>query len=189
MRPSSLQSDRLALTSLLPSDAAAVFDYCSDPELQRYTRVPVPYTRADAEFFTTAYAIDASRDENLCVWAIRTRDANRSLVGAVELRLDAAAGAELGFWVGRPHRGTGVMTEALALVIEHAFSADGLNLELLRWDAAAGNQASARVARRCGFRFRGTLEKHLVIRDEAHDAWVAELRRDDPREPRDGWPL
>lgn len=180
-----IRSERLTLDAITPADTDAVLQFCLDPELQRYTRVPVPYSRADAEFFTGPYAVEAEHGTSVRLWAIRIDD---SFAGTVELRIDASgSAAELGYWVGAPFRGRGVMTEALGLVAECAF--DDLGLATLRWDAVAGNRASGRVAQRTGFTFLGTRHSHIAIRDELHDAWTAELAAGDPREPTEGWPL
>jgi len=189
MKPPVIQSDRLLLTAVTPDDTDAVYEYCLDPVLQRYTRIPVPYTLGDARYFTTTYAEQADRDEHLCLWAIKAKDAAGTLLGALELRFDSVASAGIGYWLGAPHRGTGIMTEAVGLVADHSFDPRGFDLEKLRWDAVVGNAASATVACRNGFRLLGIIEGHVVIRDVAHDAWVAELGRGDPREPAQGWPL
>lgn len=180
-----IQSERLTLDAITPADTDAVLEFCLDPELQRYTRIPVPYTRADAEFFTGPYAIDAEHGTSVRLWAIRVDGA---FAGTIELRLDTSgSSAELGYWIGTPFRGRGVMTEALGLVVACAF--DDLGLTTLHWDAVAGNRASAAVARATGFTFLGTRPSHIAIRAELHDAWIAELNAGDPRQPTDGWPL
>jgi len=189
MKPPLIQSDRLTLDAITPADTDAVLEYCLDAELQRYTRIPVPYTRGDAEFFTGTYAAEAESGSSVCLWAIRAVDAGDRLVGTIELRFDSPLVAELGYWLGAPLRGRGIMTEALGLVVEYALDPQGFALEKLRWDAVAGNHASGLVAQRNGFTFVGTSPSHIAIRDRLHDAWLAELTASDSREPVDGWPL
>ena len=191
MKAPGIRSERLTLDAITPADTEAVYQHCLDAELQRYTRIPVPYTRGDAEYFTGTYAADAERGNDLCLWAIRASDA-APLIGTIELRFDIATtstapSAALGYWLAASHRGAGIMTEALSLVVEQAFT--GFGLATLRWDAVAGNSASGIVAQRNGFTFRGTIPNHLAIRGELHDAWIAQLTSADPREPAPGWPL
>ena len=186
MKTPVIRSERLTLDAVTGDDTALVFDYCQDPELQRYTRVPVPYTRMDAEMFTGMYTAGAALTPVMCLWAIR---ADGEFVGTIELRFDSGPSAELGYWLGAPHRGRGIMTEAVGLVAEYAFDREGLALERLRWDAVAGNRASGIVARRNGFTFTGELPNHTAIRGEAFAAWTAELTAADSREVVDGWPL
>ena len=181
-----IQSERLTLDAVTGDDTALVYEYCQDEELQRYTRIPVPYSRMDAELFTGMYASGAALTPLMCLWAIR---ADGEFVGTIELRFDASPSAELGYWLGLPHRGRGIMTEALGLVVEYALDPLGFGLERLRWDAVAGNYASGLVARRNGFTFLGEIPNHTVIRGEVFTAWTGELKATDNREQVDGWPL
>ena len=56
IEPVELQAGDLLLRPFVPADAGAVFSACQDPEIQRWTTVPVPYTRDDAEEFVAACA-------------------------------------------------------------------------------------------------------------------------------------
>jgi RimJ/RimL family protein N-acetyltransferase len=46
-----LSGPRVRLRPWRPDDVDAVTAACQDPEVQRWTRVPVPYARSDAEAF------------------------------------------------------------------------------------------------------------------------------------------
>ncbi|RLP74964.1 N-acetyltransferase [Mycetocola tolaasinivorans] len=132
-----------------PDDVDAVFEICQDPEIQRWTPAPTPYTRADAQrvvdrgltswaagvggFFALA---DAQTDE-LAAW-----------FGFVALQEEPAS-AELGYWLAAPFRGRGLATRALNALVDYSFDVVGLDSVYLRIDAA--NAASAGVAIRAGF--------------------------------------
>jgi RimJ/RimL family protein N-acetyltransferase len=179
MKTPVLASLRLSLDSITAVDAEAIYEFCQDPDIQRFTRVPVPYERWHAAEFTKGVE---ARDSS-CMWAIRE---NSALVGTVGLRFIAPGTAECGYWIGRPFRGRGLMTEALGTIVDHAF--DDLGLDRVTWDAAVGNTASAAVAQRNGFTFDGTATLGLDLRGELFDAWLGSLRRSDDRVPKDGWP-
>lgn len=185
-----IESSRLVLDSVVPSDVERVLEFCVDEELQRWVPLPVPYQRSDAEFFTGPYA--ASTGATFGLWAIRLSDGGPiggALVGAIELRFEPLKSATIGFWLGRPHRGQGIMTEAVQTLVEYAFDPQGLDLDRIRWDAVAGNWASAIVARRNGFRYEGLSRLALVHRTQRVDGWFATLLRSDDRSESDGWPL
>ena len=186
MKPPLIQSERLTLDAFTPDDAPLVFEYVDDAELQRFIPVPVPYTRPHAEHYVGAYATAAEANPGMALWAVRE---NGELVGALELRIEGTTSGDFGFWVGKPHRGRGIMTEAIGMLAEYSFDPLGLDLQRLTWSAAAENWASATVVRRNGFTFEGTRRLGLEIRERRVDAWVASLLRTDPREPVDGWPL
>lgn len=182
-----IRSERLSLEALLPTDGDAVFRYCQDVEVQRWVHVPSPYTRADAEYFVTAYAADAASSPTLTLWGIRGEAGD--LLGVIELRHEPLRSATVGYWLGREHRGQSLMTEALQTLVEYAFDPEGLGLDRVHWESFVGNYASALVARRSGFRFEGTLRRSVVHRDTRVDTWHATLLAGDDRETQDGWPL
>jgi RimJ/RimL family protein N-acetyltransferase len=65
---------------------------------------------------------------------------------------------EVGYWAHPAARGTGVTTEAVGLLVRHAFSPvaeGGLGLRRLLLKAAVGNDASQHVAETNGFHRTG----------------------------------
>lgn len=186
MRSPLIETGRLSLAPFTAADAGAVHDYCQDPELQRWVPLPVPYSRADAEYFVGGYATDAASSPALTLWSIRSE---AGVVGAIELRHEPLASATVGFWLGQPHRGRGIMTEALGALVEYSFEEAGLVLRRLHWESAVGNIASATVARRNGFQFEGVSRRSIIHRGERIDSWQATLLVDDAREAQPGWPL
>ena len=148
-----LITERLTLRYLCEADIPDIVESCRDEETLRYTRLPLNYTRADAEDYllTTARQIAAGQIQR---WAI---DASGMFAGSIELRLPEGTPegpgtrAELGFYTAPKARGRGYMTEALRAVLGYAFDPLGLGLERVRWTALAGNEPSERVAVKAGF--------------------------------------
>ena len=175
-----LSTPRLHLDAVLPSDADAVLAYCVDEELQGYVPVPIPYTRESAVGYVEGYA---PKNKNL--WAIRMHEGG-PLLGVIELKPNPLASAELGYWLGRPHRGAGIMSEAAVAVVDHGFAS---GLDHITWCAVVGNTGSAVVARRAGFHYEGLRRRALEHRDHRLDGWFASLLSTDDRTPQDGWPL
>jgi RimJ/RimL family protein N-acetyltransferase len=186
MKTPVIRSERVTLDALTRADTDAILRYCQDDEVQRWVHVPSPYTRADAEYFTTGYAQDAAGSSELTLWAVRSEG---SMLGVIELRHEPADSATVGFWLGREHRGRGVMSEALQILVEYAFDSQGFDLQRIHWESFAGNLASATVARRNGFHFEGAQRLAAVHRGIRVDTWNASLLRSDSRESTDGWPL
>jgi len=186
MKSARLESERLVLDALTPDDAQAVFEYCQDDDLQRWIPVPQPYALTDATYFVGPHARSAEASNALTIWAIRSEG---RMLGLIELRFEPLKSATVGFWLGRPHRGSGIMTEALQTLVEFAFEPDGLGLTRMHWESGVGNYASAIVARRAGFHFEGVSRGSIVHRDERLDSWEATLLASDDRSFDDGWPL
>jgi len=186
MKAALIESERIRLDPLTPDDAEAIFVYCQDNELQRWIPVPLPYTMADAHYFVGPHARAAEAGDSLTIWAIRSE---KRLLGLIELRFEPLKSATVGFWLGREHRGQGLMTEALQTLSEYALDEAGLGLTRLHWQSAVGNVGSALVARRSGFHFDGSLRGAIEHRNERVDAWQGTLLITDDRSQTDGWPL
>lgn len=185
MRPIELTGDGVLLAIPTKDDADAITELCQDEDVQRWTTVPVPYTRADAEQFVDHVA-RAWEEGNDLTWAIRD-PADHRIAGMIGLRVDSPGSAEIGYWLGAAGRGQGLVTRAARLAMEYAFSPEGMGLQRVLWQAYVGNWASRRVAWNLGFRFEGTARSQLLQRGVRRDAWIATLLAGEPQRPRTRW--
>lgn len=156
-------------------DAAEVLAQCQDPEMQRFTTVPVPYTAADAEQFL-AGAAQGWRNGSVAAFAV---EVDGRFAGTVDLRLQEGDWAEIGYGLAPWARGRGVVTRAVRLLLTWGFEVRGL--AGVEWRAHLGNEASRRVAEKCGFRVEGTVRGLCVARGRRVDAWIGTLLAGDPR--------
>ncbi len=182
MTPVVLRTPRLVLDQPGEQDIDAVVAYCQDPVLQRFTTIPVPYGRSDAERFLLELvpAWWAAGTEETFAIRERTGGPLLGVIGAREEHQD------VGYWMGAPHRGRGYLGEALAAVLDHRFRE---GRPVVNWSCVEGNVPSARTARRAGFRYTGTGPATVVGRDgDRPTSWHGVLRAGDPREPQPGWP-
>jgi len=185
VQPFTLRTPRLLLDELRADDAQAVYDYCQDPEFEKYLTIPWPYHLSDARYFITEYVPRGWASGEELSWGLRTPTGD--LVGVVGLRSKLGR-FDIGFWLGAQHRGHGYMPEAVRAVLDWAFST-GFADEV-SWECIAGNLASASVARKLGFTFGGVRPSVLPARDGSHpESWHALLRASDDRSLKPGWPL
>ena len=173
--PPVLRDGDLVLRAHRPEDAEGVVEQCVDPGTVLDTTVPSPYGREDAEGFVAA-AARGWREGTAATFAV---ELDGRFAGSVDLRLHEAAWAEVGYGLHPAARGRGVMTRVVRLVLGWGF--DELGLAGVRWEARVGNEASRRVAQKCGFAVEGTVRGLLVHRGERLDGWIGSLLRDDPR--------
>lgn len=138
------------------SDTTFVFFCCQDPEIQRWTTVPVPYRAGDAATFVVAHA--TAQPEEASAWFAVVRTDTGELLGSISLNWfdRRRRTGEIGYWLGPDARGQGVMSTVLEGLARWATAALGLASVRLR--IAAGNTASRRVATRAGF-VEGVVEK------------------------------
>jgi RimJ/RimL family protein N-acetyltransferase len=157
----------------------AVYAACQDPEIQRWTRVPSPYTLADARKFLTEVAPAGWRHDGEYSFAV-CDSTSADLLACVGLRRwHTDQLGEIGFWVAAAARGQGVATQAVAAVCRWGFAA--VDLARIEWCAAVGNDGSRRVAEKVGFTIEGRLQSRLELNGVRHDAWIGGLLADDVR--------
>jgi RimJ/RimL family protein N-acetyltransferase len=185
MEPVVLRTERLELSIPVGADVDAIHAACQDPDIQRFTTVPQPYTRTHAVDFVakTAQWWEEGANAN---WAIREQG---TLVGMIGMyRIDGGAG-EIGYWLAPHARGRGLLHEAAIAVLDWAFSDAGPNLARVEWRAVVGNFPSARSAQALGLRFEGTLRAGLRNGgDVRSDGWIAAILPGDDRTPV-SWPV
>lgn len=175
MEPVELRTGRLHLRPWHPDDAAAVLAACSDPEVQRWTTVPSPYTAADAAAWAGEVAPGLWESGTGAPFGVF--DPAGRLLASVGLHdLDGRHGT-LGYWAAPAARGRGVVTEAATAVTRWAF--DGLGLARVSWEAEVGNWASRAVAEKCGFTVEGVHRRQLLHRGALVDCWSGGLLADD----------
>ena len=87
--------------------------------------------------------------------------------------------AVLGYWMGRPYAGKGLMTSAVRAVVVFAF--ETLNLNRVEAAGLPHNAASIRLLEKVGFRREGYARKYLCIDGRWQDHILFGLVRDDPR--------
>lgn len=75
-------------------------------------------------------------------------------------------------WFGVPLQRTAAATEAIYLLMRHAF--DDLGYRRVEWKCNSLNAASRRAAERFGFAFEGVFRRHMVVKRRNRDtAWYA----------------
>ncbi len=167
-------------------DIDGVLDQCSDPASQRWTTIPLPYTREHATQFVRERIVRGWRQGDYLAFAVADA-ASDEYLGTIDLQLDGNRGGEVGFGLRAAARGRGAMTAAVRAVAGWAFAADGLGLGILQWRAQIGNWPSRRVAWRAGFQIEGTVRGLCAARGQRIDGWIGSLRPQDPREPATPW--
>ncbi len=162
------------------ADAESVAQLANDRDIWRNLRdaFPHPYTVANAEEYLTL----ASQALPQTAFAI---DLDGQAVGSIGLRLNTDVHrftAELGYWLGRPFWGRGIMTQAVAALTDYGF--ETLGLQRIYAEPFAHNTASARVLEKTGYVLEGRLRHRMVKEGEVLDQLLyAKIRGPDARTP------
>ncbi len=162
-----LQTERLLLRPLTLADAPAVARLAGDRRIAATTlHIPHPYPEERAVEWIGTQAQEGMSASSF-VFGVVLKDGGE-LVGAVGLSLAAQhERAEIGYWVGVPWWGQGLVTEACRAVIGWAFGE--LRLGRVHAHHMEGNEASGAVMRKLAMSYEGRLRKHVVKWGEPRD--------------------
>ena len=166
--PPDLADGQVRLRPFAADDVDWVHRSCQDPDIQRWTRVPVPYGRHHATSFIGEVAPARWRTGTGYHAAIEDL-ADGEPAGACGLEVLDAASAVVaaGYWLTPAHRGRGLATRALRLLSAWAFTDVGVVRIELHVDV--GNSASLSVGRRSGFEVEGVLRQKVRRLGEQRD--------------------
>ena len=147
-------------------DRASLVRYANNRKVWRNLkdRFPHPYTDRDAESWLELARTDPGRTG----FAIEVEGICAGGVGLVPLADVHARCAHIGYWLGEPFWGRGIMTGVVRAVTDHALSQRGF----LRLEAPvfAWNPASMRVLEKCGYVREGVLRKSVFKDGEVIDS-------------------
>lgn len=141
--PLRIETPRLVLRAPIRGDVPDLVKLADNRKIYEVlARLPHPYTRADAIGFIE---IIAQRPDER-PYAITLND---RLVGIVGFSFGDGEPPELGYWLGEPHWGKGIMSEAVKGLLEAAFVTRLFPRIMSR--ALATNTGSLNVLRKAGF--------------------------------------
>lgn len=148
-----------------PSDIDSLVKYANNINIAKFMvdKFPHPYTREAGE----AFIAFATKDDPIHLFAI---DINGEAVGGIGLHPKEdieRKNAELGYWLAEPFWGNGIMTNAIAQIIDFGFKTYDINRIFAR--SFGTNIVSQRVLEKAGFTFEHKFEKTFFKNGEATD--------------------
>ena len=172
-----LETERLILRRWEKNDAESLYEYAKDPDVGPIAGWPAHRS------------IEESRDviKNVFngkeAYAICLKTDNRA-IGAIELKLNGHTDmterddeCELGYWLGKPFWGQGIVPEAVKEMLRHAFEEIGMTTVWVGY--YEGNAKSKRVQEKCGFRYRWKSEDvDVPLLHEKRTGHVSSMTRD-----------
>lgn len=112
-----------------------------------------------------------------CAAAVPSRADEPTVAGAVNLYdVDRASGT-LSYWLFEPYRGNGYATEAVSLLLDHAFGE--LGLHRVEAETFAGNDASRALLERLDFVHEGTSRECRITDGDYGDVYRFGLLEDE----------
>ena len=152
-----LTTERLVLRPWKESDACILYEYAKD---ERVGPIAGWYPHSSVEnsleiiknilMVDETYALCLKNDDNP--------------IGSISLRIgnhNNEKDGEIGYWIGVPFRGQGLIPEAVREILRHGFV--DLKLETIWGNYFEGNEQSKRVLEKCGFTYNHT-EKDIYCK-------------------------
>lgn len=178
--PDVIETERLILRPLNDADAQSIFDYCSDPEVSKFTTWS-PHEALEDSKALIAYAKKNYKRGLPEPFAVTLKSDPQKVVGTVGW-----------FWASEPHKnieiayalakhlwGQGLIVEAVRGIVNSALRKHDIHRISSR--CLVGNVASARVMEKLGMTYEGTQNEVMFVKGRFVDLKLYAVLRADWR--------
>lgn len=149
-----LETTRLILRPWEAGDAEELFRYASSPDVGPIAGWP-PHTSVENSREIIRGVLSVPETYSI-IWK-----ESGTPIGSIGLKTGAATDlteeedeCELGYWLGVPYWGRGIMPEAAQEILRHAF--EDIGMKKVWCGYYDGNEKSRRVQEKCGFQYEWT---------------------------------
>ena len=149
-----IETERLILRPWKDEDAESLYKYASDPKVGPIAGWPV-HTRIEDSAGVIKGVLSAPE-----TYAVVLKETNEP-VGSIGLMIGEKSNfdieddeGEIGYWIGGPYWGMGLIPEAVRELLRRGF--EDLNLKTIWCGYFDGNDKSRRVQEKCGFTYHHT---------------------------------
>ena len=151
-----LETGRLILRAWQEADAEGLYEYARCPDVGPIAGWP-PHTSVENSRSIIRDILSADETYAVCLKEDNRAIGSIGLISPAQSHTEARADElEVGYWIGVPFWGRGLIPEALRRIIAHAF--EDLGCTALWCGYYDGNAKSQRCQEKCGFRFHHTEE-------------------------------
>lgn len=172
-----LRTQRLILRPWRAHDAAALYEYASDPRVGPMAGWPVHTSVQNSLEIING---PLGSEETYAV----TLAENDKPVGSIGIMLGKASNldipgdeGEIGYWIAVPYWGQGLIPEAAEEIIRHGFG--DLKLKRIWCGYFDGNDKSRRVGEKCKFKYCRTETKEYPLINAVKTQHITCLTRED----------
>lgn len=172
-----LTTERLLLRPWEESDAESLYQYAKDPAVGPIAGWPV-HTSVENSREIIRDVLSAEETYAVCL------KEDGKAVGSIGLMIGSASNlglpdteGEIGYWIGVPFWGRGLIPEAVKELLRHGF--EELKLEKIWCGYFEGNIKSKRVQEKCGFVYHHTNKDiYCELMNEIRTEHVTCMRRE-----------
>ncbi len=173
-----LETERLVLREWEERDAQSLYEYAKDPDVGPIAGWPA-HTSIDESRQVISSVFSATETYAVCL------KENNKAIGCIALKLVGVTDmtekedeCELGYWIGKPFWGQGLIPEAAKELLRHAF--EDLGMTAVWCGYYDGNEKSKRVQQKCGFVYQFTSnDVDVPLMNEKRTGHVSLLTKQD----------
>lgn len=168
-------NDKYVIRDFELSDAQSLVKYANNYEIFRRVKdnFPYPYTIKDAESWIT---VSRNTTEGFN-YAIAN---DKELIGGIGVKFKDDVyrfSWELGYWLGEPFWGKGIVTEAVKAFTKYLFN--NYNIRSITANVYEGNKASMKVLTKAGFKLDGVIRKAVFKEKLFKDLYIYSILREE----------
>ncbi len=172
-----LKTKRLILRRWEESDADSLFEYAKNPDVGPIAGWP-PHRNIEESLEVIGNVLNGKEAYAVCL-----KEDNKA-IGAIELKLNGNTDlterddeCELGYWLGKPFWGQGLIPEAARELLRHAF--EDLGMTKVWCGYYEGNTKSKRVQEKLKFRYQWKSENvDVPLMNEKRTGHVSSMTKD-----------
>ena len=172
-----LKTERLILRRWEDNDAESLFEYAKDPDVGPIAGWPA-HQRIEESRDVIKNVFNGKEAYAICL------KTDNIAIGAIELKLNGHTDmteqddeCELGYWLGKPFWGQGIVPEAVKEMLRYAFEDIGMTRVWVGY--YEGNVKSKRVQEKCKFRYQWRSEDvDVPLMHEKRTGHVSSMTKD-----------
>ena len=172
------ETERLSLRPWKETDAESLYEYAKDERIGPIAGWPVHTSVENSREVIKAvlsapdtYAV-CLKEDNKAIGSISLMVGRQSNIGLPDTE------GEIGYWIGVPYWGQGLIPEAAREIIRYAF--EEKHLETLWCGYFEGNEKSRRVQEKCGFTYHHmNKDIHWKVMDDIRTEYITRLTKDE----------
>ncbi len=170
-----LKSEKCIVRNWKESDAEALAKYANNNKIEANLRdgFPFPYTLEDAhKFIAFVQAADP-----VTIFAIEVAGEAIGSIGYFPKDNIYKFNAEIGYWIGEPFWGRGIIPEVLGVMTEYIF--ETTRLTRIYAEVFGRNASSARALEKAGFKKEAVILQNIIKNGITDDTLIYSIRKTD----------
>ncbi len=172
-----LATERVLLRPLVGTDAIGIYQYASDPDVTPFLQWETHQSMEDTLEFL-AKVLQTYDDGMPGTWGIEWKE-NNTIIGTIGFHhwRTLHDAVEIGYVIGKPYWGAGIMTEAVKAALGYLFN--DLHMNRVEAICCVEHFASERVMQKVGMRMEGVMRNSYRIKGAYRDMKLYAILQDE----------